>query len=88
MPAPHPSGIRYRRATTRAIRSPPPGRCCAAPTRATRPGAEAATGYYLGDPTLRREVEQILAEARESGNERLEQLAERFLRRISGRGRA
>jgi hypothetical protein len=52
------------------------------------PGAEAATGYYFGDPSLRREIEQILAEARESGNERLEQLAERFLRRISGRGRA
>jgi hypothetical protein len=52
------------------------------------PGAEAATGYYFGDPSLRREVEQILAEAAESGNERMEQLAERFLRRISGRGRA
>ncbi len=52
------------------------------------PGAEAATGYYFGDPSLRREVEQILAEAVESGNERTEQLAERFLRRISGRGPA
>ena len=52
------------------------------------PGAEAATGYYFGDPSLRREVEQILAEAVESGNERTGQLAERFLRRISGRGRA
>jgi hypothetical protein len=30
-------------------------------------------------------VEQILGEARESGNERLEQLAERFLRRVTGR---
>jgi hypothetical protein len=52
------------------------------------PGAEAATGYYFGDPSLRREVEQILAEATESGHERMEQLAERFLRRISGPGRA
>ncbi|HWB41458.1 MAG TPA: hypothetical protein VG500_09380 [Gemmatimonadales bacterium] len=52
------------------------------------PGAEAATGYYFGDPALRREVEQILGEARDGGNERLEQLAERFLRRISGRGPA
>ena len=51
------------------------------------PGAEAATGFFFGDPVLKREVEQILAEAREDGNERLEQLAERFLRRI-GRGRA
>jgi hypothetical protein len=52
------------------------------------PGAEAATGYYFGDPALRKEVEQLLGEAQESGNERMEQLAERFLRRISGRGRA
>ena len=73
---------------SRPFPSPPRGRCFAAPTRATPPGAEAATGYYFGDPTLRREVEQFLAEARESGNERVEQLAERFLRRISGRGRA
>jgi hypothetical protein len=51
------------------------------------PGAEAATGYYFGDPALRREVEQILGEAREDGDERLEQLAERFLRRVV-RGRA
>ena len=50
-------------------------------------GAEAATGYYFGDPTLRKEVEQILGEALESGNDRLEQLAERFLRR-AGRDRA
>ena len=45
------------------------------------PGAEAATGLYFGDPALRSEVERILAEAREDGDERLEQLAERFLRR-------
>lgn len=42
--------------------------------------AEAATGYYWGEPKLRPLVEQILSEAREDGNERLEQLAERFLR--------
>ncbi len=42
--------------------------------------AEAATGYYWGEPRLRPVIEQILAEAREDGNERLEQLAERFLR--------
>ncbi|HWB40048.1 MAG TPA: hypothetical protein VG500_02255 [Gemmatimonadales bacterium] len=52
------------------------------------PGAEAATGYYFGDPALKPQVEQILAEAREVGNERLEQLAERYLRRAGGRGRA
>ena len=42
--------------------------------------AEAATGYYWGDPKLRPLVERILEEAREDANERLEQLAERFLR--------
>lgn len=42
--------------------------------------AEAATGYYWGEPRLRPLVERILEEAREDGNERLEQLAERFLR--------
>jgi hypothetical protein len=42
--------------------------------------AEAATGYYWGEPKLRGWVEQILAESRENGSERLEQLAERFLR--------
>ena len=47
------------------------------------PGAEAATGYYWGDPTLRNEVERIRDEASEDGNERLEQLASRFLRRVN-----
>jgi hypothetical protein len=47
------------------------------------PGAEAATGYYWGDPVLRAEVEGILLEAQEDGDERLEQLAERFLRQAS-----
>ena len=43
-------------------------------------GAELATGYRWGEPKLRPHIERILAEARASGNERLEQLAERFLR--------
>ena len=43
-------------------------------------GAEAATGYYWGDPTLFPHVERILAEAHEDRDDRLEQLAERFLR--------
>ena len=47
--------------------------------------AEAATGYYWGEPRLRSLVEQILGEAIEDGNERLEQLAERFLRVTSPR---
>jgi hypothetical protein len=42
--------------------------------------AEAATGYYWGEPKLRPLIQRILEEAREDGNERLEQLAERFLR--------
>lgn len=42
--------------------------------------AEAATGYFWGEPRLRPLVERILAEAREDGDERLEQLAERYLR--------
>jgi hypothetical protein len=47
--------------------------------------AEAATGYYWGEPRLRALVQRILDEAREDGNERLEQLAERFLRAPAGR---
>jgi hypothetical protein len=43
-------------------------------------GAEAATGYYWGDPALFPHVERLLAEAREDRDDRLEQLAERFLR--------
>jgi hypothetical protein len=42
--------------------------------------AEAATGYYWGEPKLRPMVERILEEALQDENERLEQLAERFLR--------
>ena len=44
-------------------------------------GAEAATGYIFGEPKLLPWVRQILREARLSGNDRQEQLAERFLRR-------
>jgi len=42
--------------------------------------AELATGYRWGEAKLKPEIEQILARARAEGNERLEQLAERFLR--------
>ena len=41
--------------------------------------AERATGYYWGEPRLRPHVEAILAEARGQNDERLEQLARRFL---------
>ncbi|HXV90162.1 MAG TPA: hypothetical protein VD707_02275 [Gemmatimonadales bacterium] len=44
-------------------------------------GAERATGYAWGEPRLRPHVEGILADAVREGNERLRQLAERFLKR-------
>lgn len=42
--------------------------------------AERATGYYWGEPRLRPHVEVILAEAERAQDDRLEQLARRFLR--------
>ncbi len=42
--------------------------------------AEEATGYRWGEPRLKPHVERILAGARRERNERLEELAERFLR--------
>ena len=42
--------------------------------------AEAATGYYWGEPKLRAHVERIRERARAERDERLEQLADRFLR--------
>jgi hypothetical protein len=42
--------------------------------------AERATGYYWGEPRLRPYVESILADAERAQDERLEQVARRFLR--------
>lgn len=42
--------------------------------------AEAATGYYWGEPALRPYVERLRDEAERAGDERLAQLARRFLR--------
>jgi hypothetical protein len=42
-------------------------------------GAEEATGYYWGEPRLKSHVQALLAEAAAAGDERLEQLARRFL---------
>ena len=42
--------------------------------------AERATGLYWGEPRLRPHVEQILIEAQKANDERLEQVARRFLR--------
>ena len=41
--------------------------------------AEQATGYYWGEPKLHGHVRRILERARAEHDERLEQLAERFL---------
>ncbi|MDH4046446.1 MAG: hypothetical protein OEY20_07030 [Gemmatimonadota bacterium] len=42
--------------------------------------AQLATGYEWGEPRLRPHVERIRDIAIERGNERLQQIAERFLR--------
>jgi hypothetical protein len=42
--------------------------------------AEAATGYYWGEPRLRSHVQRIFERARAAGDERLIQLTERWLR--------
>ncbi len=41
--------------------------------------AERATGYYWGEPRLRPYVEALRAEAEAADDDRLEQLARRFL---------
>ncbi len=45
--------------------------------------AEIATGYKWGEPKLVPHIEEILARAREENDERTEELAERFLRKVS-----
>jgi hypothetical protein len=42
--------------------------------------AERATGYYWGEPRLRPHVARLLAGAEAAGDDRLTQLARRFLR--------
>ena len=42
--------------------------------------AERATGFLWGEPCLRSFVEEILVEAEQAKDERLEQVARRFLR--------
>jgi len=41
--------------------------------------AERATGYYWGEPVLRPYVAEMLVEAEQAGDDRLEQVARRFL---------
>jgi hypothetical protein len=42
--------------------------------------AERATGYYWGEPSLKPYMEALLAEAERTGQDRMEQLARRFLK--------
>ena len=42
--------------------------------------AERATGYYWGEPKLKPFVEEMLADAERAHDDRLEQVARRFLR--------
>jgi hypothetical protein len=42
--------------------------------------AERATGYYWGEPRLRRYVQEVLAEAEGAGDDRLEQVSRRYLK--------
>jgi len=42
--------------------------------------AERATGYHWGEPSLREYVAEVLAEAEAAKDERLEQVARRYLR--------
>ena len=42
--------------------------------------AERATGYYWGEPRLRAYVEEFRAVAEAAGDDRLEQVARRYLR--------
>jgi hypothetical protein len=44
-------------------------------------GAESATGYYWGDPALGDPMHQLLLEAEDRGDDRMAQLARRYLRR-------
>ena len=41
--------------------------------------AERATGYYWGEPWLRPYVAEMLSETEQGGDDRLEQVARRFL---------
>lgn len=45
--------------------------------------AEEATGYRWGEPKLIPHVERLLADARKRRDDRLEQVAERFLKRAT-----
>ena len=78
---PRTAAERRRASITQAIAADPPKRDHpAAPSNQNR-AAEAATGYIFGEMRLVPYVRQLREEARLSGDDRQEQLAERFLRR-------
>jgi hypothetical protein len=78
-------GIRPRRNYGLPARNDPgfDAAAAAALLEAARAGetavAEEATGYYWGEPRLHTHVRRILERAQADGDERLEQLARRFL---------
>ncbi len=45
-------------------------------------GAEEATGYIWGDPKLKLHIERLLLNAKADADDRLEQLADRYLRQL------
>ena len=55
--------------------------------RGNSKSAERATGYMWGEPILTPYVREILDRARSEGDDRIAQLAERFLRKAEERGR-
>ena len=62
------------------IRWPRPGRSSRVRTPGDTASAESATGYFWGDPALRAEMNQLVDEAMDRGDDRMDQLARRFLR--------
>ena len=80
MLAPSPPGT-YRRTVCRRLAKSVAARALLEAARVSETQlAERATGFYWGEPSLRPYVEEILVEAERAQDERLEQVARRFLR--------
>jgi hypothetical protein len=82
MPAPpsRAAGTAFRRARPRITTPAAASALLEAARAGETEAAERATGYYWGEPRLRPHVERLRAAAEQAGDERLEQLARRFLR--------